>query len=86
VSSWVVYSRAGCTLCEQFLVDLAAMLGERAAQVDIVDIDTDAELRGRYSDRIPVLTIDGDFVCGYRVDVERVRRYLEPSPPILRNT
>ena len=79
MSSWIVYSRAGCTLCEKFIIELATVLGDRAAQVNVVDIDSDTELGRRYRDRIPVLTVDGDFVCGYRLDIERVKRYLEPS-------
>jgi hypothetical protein len=75
-SVWVVYSRAQCGLCEQFLIELAELLGERAAQVQIVDIDTDSELKRKYGERIPVLTVDGDYVCAIRVDAERVQRYL----------
>ena len=76
--SWIVYSRAGCGLCEEFALELAELIGEeRSTQVNLVDIDTDLELARKYSDRIPVLTIDGDFVCSHRLNVERVRRYLK---------
>jgi hypothetical protein len=74
--SWFVYSRPGCGLCEQFLLDLAALMGDRASRVRVVDIDGDPELCRKYSDRIPVLAIDGDFVCAYRLDEGRVRRYM----------
>jgi hypothetical protein len=77
VSRWIVYSRPGCSLCEEFMEELAALLGERAAQVQVIDIDGAADLLRKYRDRIPVLTIDGDFVCAHRLDEERVRRYLE---------
>jgi hypothetical protein len=56
--------------------ELVALLGEQAAVVQVVDIDGDLELTRKYFDRIPVLTVDDDFVCAYRLDVERVRRYL----------
>jgi hypothetical protein len=71
-----VYSRPDCGLCEQFQIDLAALLGPRATEVQVVDIDSDTELKRKYGERIPVLTVDGDYVCGIRLDVERVRRYL----------
>jgi hypothetical protein len=58
------------------MIELAALLGEFAARVQVVDIDGDPELTRRYSDRIPVLTVDGDFVCAHRLDIERVHRYL----------
>jgi hypothetical protein len=77
-ATWIVYSRAGCGLCEDFMTQLAELLGERAASVQVVDIDGDPELTRKYFDRIPVLTIDDDFVCNYRLDAARVRRYLEP--------
>jgi len=72
----VVYSRPNCGLCEEFKLQLAELLGDRAASVQVVDVDSDPELKRRYGDRIPVLAVDGDYVCGVRVDVERVRRYL----------
>jgi hypothetical protein len=61
------------------MIGLAELLGDRAASVQVVDIDADPGLSRKYSDRIPVLTVDDDFVCSYRLDVERVRRYLADS-------
>ena len=74
---FLVYTRPGCTLCDAFLSDLAGLLGPVAsATVEVVDISDDEPLEARYSAKIPVLTADGDFVCCYRVDVERIRAYL----------
>ena len=73
---WTVYSRAGCSLCEDMCVDLAGILGPLAAQVRVVDIDGDPELERRFGHRIPVLAFDDEFVCAYHLDVERVRAYL----------
>ena len=71
---WTVYSRADCSLCERMLDELAEMLGpEAAAAVQVVDIAGQPELERRYGSRIPVLMADDEFVCAYRVDVERVR-------------
>jgi len=76
VVSWTVYHRPGCTLCEEMLADLADLLGpEEASRVQVVDISDDPELERRYRTRIPVLLADGDFVCDYRLDAERVIRY-----------
>jgi len=75
-SPWIVYSRPGCGLCDEFMAELADLLGARAADVQVIDIDSDPDLTRKYFDRIPVLTVDGDFVCGYRLDAARVRRYL----------
>jgi Glutaredoxin-like domain (DUF836) len=74
---WTVYSRAECSLCERMLEELAELLGpEAAAAVQVVDIDGQPELEHRYGTRIPVLTADGDFVCAYRLDGDRVRALL----------
>jgi hypothetical protein len=70
---WTVYTRPGCSLCEQMLEDLAAALGpDEAARVLVVDIETDPELLRKYALRIPVLAADGEFVCAYRLDMERL--------------
>ena len=76
-AEWIVYSRPDCGLCESFIIELVEQLGPLAEAVKVVDIDGDSELKRRYSDRIPVLTVDGDFVCAIKVDAERVRRHLD---------
>jgi glutaredoxin len=74
MTRWTVYSRADCSLCERLLEELTGVLGpEAAAAVQVVDIDGQPELERRYGARIPVLMADGEFVCAYRLDVERVR-------------
>ena len=71
---WTVYSRADCSLCERLLEELAELLGpEAAAAVQVVDIEGQPELERRYGSRIPVLMADDEFVCAYRLDVERVK-------------
>ena len=74
---WTVYSRADCSLCERLLEELAELLGPQAATaVQVIDIEGQPELERRYGARLPVLTADDEFVCAYRLDVERVRAYL----------
>ena len=64
-------------MCERLIEELAEVLGpEAAAAVEVVDIDGRPELDHRYGTRIPVLTADGEFVCAYRLDAERVRACL----------
>jgi hypothetical protein len=59
------------------LDELAGLLGpEAAAAVQVVHIDGRPELENRYGKRIPVLTADGEFVCAYRLDPDRVRALL----------
>ena len=71
---WTVLSRPDCSLCEQLLVELAEVLSPaEAAQVTVIDVDQDPVLARKYGHRIPVLLADGEFVCDYRLDRERVR-------------
>ena len=42
----------------------------------VPDIADDPDLEARYGRRIPVLMADDEFVCSYRLDLERVRGYL----------
>jgi hypothetical protein len=71
---WTVLSRPDCSLCEQLLAELAEVLSPaEAAQVSVVDVDQDPALARKYGHRIPVLLADGEFVCDYQLDRERVR-------------
>ncbi len=80
MSGFVVYSRRGCHLCEVLIEQLLDELGG-AAEPEIRDIDTDADLRSRFDTRVPVLEYNGEWVCDYHLDVERVRRILESAGP-----
>jgi hypothetical protein len=56
------------------LAELAEVLSPaEAAQVSVVDVDQDPALARKYGHRIPVLLADGEFVCDYQLDRERVR-------------
>jgi ABC-type uncharacterized transport system ATPase subunit len=75
MTAWTVVSRAECSLCDQLLAELAEELSpEEAAGVSVIDVDRDPELVRKYGHRVPVLLADGDFVCDYRLDRERVRQ------------
>ncbi len=76
MTAWTVYSRASCSLCEQLLAELAGLLGPAANDVTVIDISDDPGLEAKYGQRIPVLLADGEFVCAYRLDEQRVRGYL----------
>lgn len=71
---WTVLSRPECSLCEQLLAELAEELSPaEAAEVRVIDIDRAPALARKYGQRIPVLLADGEFVCDYRLDRERLR-------------
>ena len=49
------------------------------AGVEVVDIDSREDWRSAYGTRIPVLEFDGEFVCEYRLDREKVRTLMDDA-------
>src|SRR5258708_691060 len=50
-----LYTRQGCCLCDE----AKAVLNRHGLAVQEIDIDADPQLRERYTDCVPVVTIDG---------------------------
>ncbi len=73
--SFVVYTRRGCHLCEVLVEQLLEVLGEGTTP-ELRDIDTKPEWRREFDTRVPVLEYNGEWVCDYRLDVERLRALL----------
>jgi glutaredoxin len=74
-------TREGCHLCVIAAETLTRIGGEAGLGVTLVDVDTDAELRIEYGDRVPVVLLDGREHSHFTVDVPRLRRDLGiPSP------
>ncbi len=69
----VLYSRAGCHLCEDMQAALQPLLKDADVSLDVIDIDTDATLRETWGWRIPVLAFDGEVICEGRLDEDAVR-------------
>ena len=72
----MVYSRANCPLCEEFIAELALQLAPFAERVEVRDVDADPLTRRRYGLKIPVLTVDGSPVCHGRLDAAVVTQLL----------
>jgi glutaredoxin len=72
----VVYSRAGCHLCEvaeQLVAEVCAQTGDGWARVDI---DQDDDLSARFTEQVPVTFVDGAQHDFWRVDPDRLRSAL----------
>ena len=72
-----VYSRVGCHLCEEMLEDLRSWIAVGRIRVSVVDVDSSPQLRDRYGERVPVLIGDGEEICHYFLDPQRLNRYLD---------
>jgi glutaredoxin len=76
----VVYSRAGCHLCDvaKNVIETTAAAEGLKIELRVIDIDGFPELRELYTDEVPVVTIAGKKSFKYRVDAaefaRRVRR------------
>ena len=71
-----LYSRPGCTLCEEMLSDLAALPAARGIPIDVIDVDLEPATRARYGHKVPVLLFAGELVCHGRLDPEEVDKTL----------
>jgi len=69
--------RRDCPLCEEMLAELGA-LGRSLAlpPLEIVDVDSDAQLTRRHGLDVPVLLLDGTVVCRHRLDRDELQRLL----------
>ena len=68
----VLYTRAGCHLCEQARI----VLEQHGLSPTSVDIDADATLRERFDTCVPVVEIDGQVRFRGRVEPALLRRIL----------
>lgn len=63
-----MYTRAGCHLCDDALEVVAAACEASGSEYQLVDVDASQELRERFGDQVPVVTVDGQTVGFWRID------------------
>ena len=68
----LLYTRAGCHLCEE----ARDVLSEFGISPTIIDIDGDPKLRERFDTCVPVVEIDGQVRFRGRVDPKLLRRVI----------
>ena len=72
-----LYTREGCSLCEEARAAIMPLLREYGAKLREVDIDDDPALHDRYTNDVPVMFLGSEMVGQHRVDVPRLRQRLE---------
>lgn len=65
-----VYERAGCHLCDVALPGIEQIAARHGAAVRRHDIETRDEWLRDYALLIPVVEVDGEQVCVYRLDAK----------------
>jgi glutaredoxin len=69
-------TRAGCHLCQDAEATLRRLSGELGFGYAEVDVDADPMRRAEFSDRVPVVLIDGREHGYWRVEEPRFRKAL----------
>lgn len=70
-----LYTRIGCSLCEEMEAELEPYRQRLGFELEIVDIDADSRLIDQYGTRVPVLAADGRALCEYFLDPSELERY-----------
>lgn len=64
----ILYTRAGCHLCDAAKEELDRLRAKADFRLQVVDIDSDSELREKFNEEVPVVFIHGRKAFKYRVE------------------
>lgn len=67
-------TRAGCHLCEEAESRLRELTRELGFEYEELDVDADSARKAEYSDRVPVILIDGKEHGYWRLEEARFRK------------
>jgi hypothetical protein len=71
-----LYTRAGCSLCEDMAAHVDALLAGSSHRIVAVDVDTDPALKAAYGWDVPLL-FDGEReICRHQLDLPAFRDWL----------
>jgi len=69
----ILYSRPQCCLCDDMLENIATLGEEFPHTIEVINIETSADLEKQYGEEIPVLLINGRKAFKYRASVDDLR-------------
>jgi glutaredoxin len=75
-SGVTMYSRTSCGLCDEAREVILAVRDEHPFEYREVLIDGDADLEGRYGQRVPVVLVNGEEEFDLHVDPLRLKEAL----------
>ena len=72
-----LYTREGCTLCEEARVAILPVVKEYGGTLREVDVDDDPVLHDRYTQDVPVIFLGSRMVGQHRVNIPQLRKEFE---------
>jgi hypothetical protein len=73
VRTVTVHVRDGCHLCDDALTVVRRVRADVPFALDVVDIEADDDLHRRLLERIPVTSVDGQWLSDFFVDEAALR-------------
>lgn len=73
----LLYTRAGCHLCDEVKATLARLAPRGGFIWKEVDVDSDPQLQHKFTDEVPVVFIDGRKAFKYRMSERDFLRALK---------
>jgi len=75
-----ILGRQWCHLCHVMEAAVAPLAREFGARVEALDVDLDPQLEARWDEQVPVLLVNGAYVCHYHLDEAALRAHLMAFP------
>ena len=75
-TSVVLVTREGCTLCTEAQPVVVRAAADAGLVLELRDVDDDPQDRERWSEKVPVVLLDGVEHAYWRVDERRLRKAL----------
>jgi glutaredoxin len=69
-------TRTGCTTCAEALPVVERLAARAGVRLEVLDVDADPARKAEYSDRVPVILVDGKEHGYWRVEEQRLRAAL----------
>ncbi|MEN8166446.1 MAG: glutaredoxin family protein [Pseudomonadota bacterium] len=74
----MLYTRAGCHLCEDMFTHLQRLRKQRDFSLELIDVDHQTAIQTSHGTRVPVLeTADGECLSEYFLDEVGLLNYLD---------
>ncbi|TDI77108.1 MAG: glutaredoxin family protein [Betaproteobacteria bacterium] len=64
----IIYGRKDCHLCFDMIAVLHELQTRLCFRIELVDVDSSAELAAQYGERVPVLVVEEEEICHFHLD------------------